>query len=77
MTTVRTISLNNIYTTWSSRDPSDDYLYSYPSGLKRIIVRGNSKRRLEPQVIKIQTNTFTAINRNLVELYGTVDFQEL
>jgi hypothetical protein len=49
----------------------------YPNNVKRIIVKGTSKRNLESQVVKVQTNTFTTIIRTYDDLYTAVNFEEI
>jgi len=47
----------------------------YPSEVKRIVVKRVKQNYLEPQLIKLRTNTFEIIQRNFNEIYNT-EFEE-
>lgn len=47
----------------------------YPSEVKRIVVKKVKQNYLEPQLIKLRTNTFEIIERNFNEIYNT-EFEE-
>tara|TARA_S200002703_G_scaffold156634_1_gene162712 strand:+ start:477 stop:713 length:237 start_codon:yes stop_codon:yes gene_type:complete len=67
-----------IFTTLDMKDPQTlPEKAVYPNNVKRIIVKGTNKANLEPQFVKLQTNTFSTIDRNFNELYSNVEFEEL
>lgn len=52
-------------------------LLTYPTQVKRVVVKDTSNRRLQAQSLHIQTNTFTIIERNYNELFSDIEFTEL
>lgn len=48
----------------------------YPSGVKRVVVKGDYYGNLRDQVHAVSGSTFTTIGRNYDELFDNIEFGE-